>query len=89
MRQAARAHYPKPSHWERRLSLAAFRILGKKYPGLFDRGDTIQLRDMLLRFETDSQFRHKLSDAIESLKVRVSPQSEERAIRKLLDELAT
>ena len=59
-------------------------ILGKNYPGLFECGKTRQLSDMLWRFETNERFRSKLTNAVGSLKERVSPKTEERAIRKLL-----
>ncbi len=59
-------------------------IVGEKYPGLFDCGDTRQLRDMLWKFETNEGFRRTLSRAIEKLSERVSPQAEEEAIRELL-----
>lgn len=62
-------------------------ILGDDYPGLFDVGDTRELARLLLRAETDRDFRSDLRRRIRRLAPLFAPQRERRAWAHLIREL--
>ncbi len=62
-------------------------ILGEEYPGYFPVGGTKELADMLLAAEQDRTFYRSLQNCCRGLKGLVSPASERRSWRLLLEEL--
>lgn len=62
-------------------------FLGEDYEGLFNVGDTIQLREMLLAAETDSDFYQRLKIQCESRKHLFEPEFELRSWAELLAKL--
>jgi putative glycosyltransferase (TIGR04348 family) len=62
-------------------------ILGEDYPGYFTVGDTRELRKLLIRAETDSDFLSLLRSKCEELAVLFEPAREQRAWNDLLGEL--
>jgi putative glycosyltransferase (TIGR04348 family) len=63
-------------------------ILGENYPALFRCGDTGELRDLILRAETDPNFLKSLNNRIKKLAPLFNPVREERAWGRLLAELS-
>ena len=59
-------------------------ILGRRYPGLYEPGDTQGLARLLIRAERDPAFYERLQAACELLRPLVDPQRELRAWRELL-----
>jgi len=64
-------------------------ILGQRYPGLFRVGDARELRQLMLRAETDRKFLRGLQMAVEKLAPLFDPEREQRAWARLIAELAT
>jgi putative glycosyltransferase (TIGR04348 family) len=62
-------------------------ILGEHYAGLFAFGATAELRDLMLRVETDREFRGKLSRLITKFASLFTPARERRAWKQLIAEL--
>jgi putative glycosyltransferase (TIGR04348 family) len=62
-------------------------ILGRNYPAFFRFGDTLQLRDLMLRAETDRKFVNDLHKRINKLAPLFSPAREERVWVRLIAEL--
>jgi len=62
-------------------------MLGDDYPGFFPVRDTVALRDLLLRFESDRQFASQLRSWCASCRSQFSEQRERRSLRRLFDEL--
>ena len=62
-------------------------ILGEAYPGLFRVGDTGQLRDLMLRTETDREFLRELSRHITKLPSLFKPERERRAWEDLISQV--
>lgn len=60
-------------------------ILGKRYPGLYDPGDTHGLARLIERAATSRQFYERLRAACEGLRPLVEPEGELRAWRDLLN----
>jgi putative glycosyltransferase (TIGR04348 family) len=64
-------------------------VLGENYSAFFRFGDTLELRDLMLRAETDRKFFNSLHNRINKLAPLFSPASEERAWVRLLAELSS
>jgi len=62
-------------------------ILGEDYAGLFPVGATAELRDLMLRAETDREFLRKLRTQITKLASLFTPAREQRAWKQLISEL--
>ena len=62
-------------------------LLGKKYPGYFEPGDTRGLAKLLHRVESEPRFLNELKTACQRLHPRFTPQQEMASWRKLLAEL--
>ena len=62
-------------------------ILGEHYAGLFPVGATAELRDLMLRAETDREFLRKLRRQITKLASLFTPAREQRAWKQLISEL--
>ncbi|GIX49059.1 MAG: hypothetical protein KatS3mg131_3270 [Candidatus Tectimicrobiota bacterium] len=62
-------------------------LLGEDYPGFFPVGDTLALRDLLLRVENDAGFYHTLSQHCQRLAPLVHPLHEQQAWKRLVQEL--
>jgi len=62
-------------------------VLGEDYPALFRYGDTGELRDLILRAETDVKFLNDLYKRTKKLAPLFNPTREERAWARLLAEL--
>lgn len=62
-------------------------LLGSQYPGYFEAGDTAELRQLLIRFETDSGFSSELKRITKELAPRFDPEIERAAWKQLIDEL--
>ncbi|HUC99115.1 MAG TPA: selenoneine biosynthesis selenosugar synthase SenB, partial [Candidatus Polarisedimenticolaceae bacterium] len=61
--------------------------LGKDYPGYFAPGDTVALREILMRAETDRKFYRSLKSICRRLSPLVAPKRELAAWQELLEEL--
>jgi glycosyltransferase involved in cell wall biosynthesis len=61
--------------------------LGTDYPGYFAAGDTVALREILFRAETDRNFYRSLRSICKSLSHLVAPKREVAAWKQLLQEL--
>ena len=61
--------------------------LGTDYPGYFAPGDTVALREILFRVETDKKFYRSLRSISKSLSPLVAPKREMAAWQRLLQEL--
>jgi len=62
-------------------------ILGEHYPGLFRVGATAELRDLILRVETDREFLLELKRQIKRLASLFEPQREAHAWKQLIAEV--
>jgi len=62
-------------------------ILGPKYPGLFNVTDTRELASLLLRAESDADFRKELRSRITELAPLFDPKREQNSWAELLSEL--
>jgi len=62
-------------------------ILGENYPGYFRVGNTLELRKLLLRCESDAEFYDSLIQHCRERASLVAPERERKAWAKLLDEL--
>lgn len=62
-------------------------ILGPDWPATFPAGDTIALRDELVRFEQDAAHRDDLEVRIQARAASVRPETERKAWRDLFDSL--
>jgi len=63
-------------------------LLGTRFPGLFDVGDTVRLRELMLRAETDPRFIRTLQQAGERVSPLFTPQHEREGLERLFDILA-
>lgn len=63
--------------------------LGDEYPGLFSAGNTDELRELLLRCESDNFFLSDLKGRIAELAPLVHPEREKRAWSDLLESLSS
>ena len=63
-------------------------ILGENYPGFFRAGDTRELRDLILKAETDREFLIDLHNRINKLAPLFNPACEEQAWARLVAALA-
>ena len=61
--------------------------LGTDYPGYFIAGDTVALRDILARAESDAKFYRSLKSICKRLSSLVSPKRESAAWKELLQEI--
>ena len=61
--------------------------LGMDYPGYFATGDTVALRDLLARAESDAEFYRSLKSICKRLSPLVSPKRESAAWKQLLQEI--
>jgi len=68
---------------------ASASLLKDDYPGLYEAGNTLELAALMLRAETDSDFRDTLHDRIAPLVPRFDPQRERAALQTLIQELPT
>lgn len=59
-------------------------VIGDDYPGYFTVGDTYQLRDLLIRAETDSKFLNRLENYIKKISRRFSLEEEKSKWERLL-----
>jgi glycosyltransferase involved in cell wall biosynthesis len=62
-------------------------LLGERYPGYFDFGDTRQLTALLQRSECDKEFYKALTSACRQRSALIRPSREKAAWRSLLEEL--
>jgi putative glycosyltransferase (TIGR04348 family) len=62
-------------------------ILGESYPGYFPVGDTIALRRLLMRCETDHLFYESLQSHVQALQPLTEPERECRTWQEILAEL--
>ena len=62
-------------------------FLGDDYVGLFDFGDTNQLRELLLKAESDEKFYQRLKQQCESRKHLFDPDFERRSWEKVLEKI--
>ncbi|MFK7817217.1 MAG: selenoneine biosynthesis selenosugar synthase SenB [Planctomycetaceae bacterium] len=67
--------------------LGSIGLLGDDYPGYFETGNTKQLRDLLLRVETDPTFLQSLSKAIKKQQPLFKPARERDAWKKIIAEV--
>ena len=63
-------------------------LLGEKYPGYFAVGATSELRELLLRAESDPKFLSGLSKSVAAVRHLFRPAAERKAWKELLRELA-
>jgi hypothetical protein len=63
-------------------------ILGARYPGFFEVGDTRGLAALLGKAETDARFYRRLASSCRRLARWVDPADEVRSWRRLLAEIA-
>lgn len=63
-------------------------LLGEKYPGYFTVGATSELRELLLRVESDPEFLSRLRKHVTTLRHLFRPAAEQKAWKELLRELA-
>lgn len=63
-------------------------ILGERYPGLFDTGDTVALAQLMERAECDPAFYARLQTWCKRLAALFTPQREQAAWARLLDDLS-
>jgi putative glycosyltransferase (TIGR04348 family) len=62
-------------------------LLGEDYPGYFEVGDTLSLRQLLQRAEEEPRFYRKLKRSCNALLPLVKPQRERQDWQRLMDEL--
>ncbi len=62
-------------------------LLGDDYPGYFETGNTNELRDLLLRAETDAKFLGQLLKAVVKRQKLFTPRVEKQTWKKLLAEI--
>ena len=65
----------------------AIGMLGEDYPGYFDYENTDQLRQQIIRCETDAKILRQLTNAVNGRRSLVSPTRERRSWRRLIAEL--
>ena len=59
-------------------------ILGDQHPGLFDVGNTQQLRDLMWRAESDHKFLHSLAKANKALRPQINAKTEAKTLELAL-----
>ena len=62
-------------------------LLGEDYPGYFSVGNTVQLRKLLLKAESQPEFLSELQTRGERLQQLFEPETERKALKNLLSEL--
>jgi glycosyltransferase involved in cell wall biosynthesis len=62
-------------------------LLGKDYPGYFEVTDTVALKELLIRTETDADFYAQLANACTKRTPLIHPTHERHAWQRLIEEL--